>query len=82
MPKGGLAILATDRPRFDARRRSPAAGSVLALVLDEDTGSAIVGARVDLFWGRGKEAGQAAGVMKQKGRIWYLAPRQSQNQTR
>ncbi|MEF7614195.1 MltA domain-containing protein [Aquincola sp. MAHUQ-54] len=46
------------------------------LVMAQDTGSAIVGAvRADYFWGPGEMAEQQAGRMKQRLRMWVLAPR-------
>jgi len=46
------------------------------LVMAQDTGGAIRGAvRADFFWGSGPEAGEAAGRMKQPGRVWVLWPR-------
>jgi membrane-bound lytic murein transglycosylase A len=42
----------------------------------QDTGSAIRGGvRADYFWGFGSDAGEQAGRMKQKGRMWVLLPR-------
>jgi membrane-bound lytic murein transglycosylase A len=46
------------------------------LVLDQDTGGAIVGpARLDLFWGFGKDAARHAGVVRHPGKLLYLAPK-------
>ncbi len=46
------------------------------LVVAQDTGSAIVGAvRADYFVGRGPEAGDVAGRLKQGLRLWALWPR-------
>lgn len=46
------------------------------LMLAQDTGGAIRGAvRADFFWGFGNEAGEQAGKMKQKGRMWVLLPK-------
>lgn len=46
------------------------------LVVAQDTGTAIVGAvRADFFWGPGEQAEQQAGRMKQRLRMWALAPR-------
>jgi membrane-bound lytic murein transglycosylase A len=46
------------------------------LVVAQDTGSAIKGAvRADFFWGFGDDAGQSAGRMRQRGRMWILYPR-------
>ena len=48
------------------------------LVLAQDTGGAIKGGvRADFFWGFGDKAGQQAGRMKQKGRMWLILPRAS-----
>jgi len=46
------------------------------LVVAQDTGSAIRGVvRGDLFWGHGNKAGDKAGIMKQRGRLYLLLPR-------
>lgn len=46
------------------------------LMMAQDTGGAIRGAvRADFFWGFGKEAGELAGRMKQRGALWLLLPR-------
>ena len=46
------------------------------LMMAQDTGGAIRGGvRADFFWGFGAEAGEMAGKMKQKGRMWVLLPR-------
>lgn len=61
-PKGALALLT-----FDGQRR---------LVFDQDTGGAIKGGgRVDLFWGRGPQAGKEAGAIDRKATLLYLVPR-------
>lgn len=56
------------------------AGSELPLrrlMMGQDTGGAIRGAvRADFFYGFGKEAADSAGLMKQRGQIWVLLPRQ------
>ena len=42
----------------------------------QDTGGAIRGAvRADFFWGFGRDAGEAAGRMKQTGEMWILLPK-------
>jgi membrane-bound lytic murein transglycosylase A len=58
----------------------PANGRQLErLVLAQDTGSAIKSpVRADFFWGYGKEAGEKAGRMKQKARMWVLLPKAAQ----
>jgi len=46
------------------------------LTFAQDTGGAIIGAiRADLFWGFGSAAGEAAGRMREFGRMWVLLPR-------
>ncbi len=46
------------------------------LVMAQDTGGAIRGGvRADFFWGFGDAAGDLAGRMKQRGRLWVLLPR-------
>lgn len=46
------------------------------LVVDQDTGGAIRGpGRVDLFWGRGYEAGEVAGRLKGRGELYYFIPK-------
>lgn len=46
------------------------------LVIAQDTGSAIKSpVRADFFWGYGPEAGEKAGKMKQKARMWILLPK-------
>lgn len=79
-PKGALAYLEFEKPKFAAAGENlPVAWEKSArFVFDQDTGGAIRGPhRVDLFWGKGSEAKQAAGVMKGKGRLVYFVPRQA-----
>ncbi len=46
------------------------------LVVAQDTGSAIRGVvRGDFYWGHGIKAGDKAGIMKQRGRLYLLLPR-------
>ena len=46
------------------------------LMLAQDTGGAIKGhVRADVFWGRGDEAEQIAGAMKQPGELFVLVPK-------
>ena len=52
------------------------------LMLAQDTGGAIRGAvRADYFWGFGPQAGEMAGKMKQKLKIWLLLPKQPERLT-
>lgn len=67
-PLGAPVWLATTRPN------SPE--PLNRLMLAQDTGGAIRGnVRADFFWGFGDTAGQQAGAMKQRGRMWVLLPR-------
>jgi membrane-bound lytic murein transglycosylase A len=69
-PKGGLAFLETERP-VDAASAQMRPFS--RFVLDQDAGGAIrTSGRVDLYLGSGAYAANAAGRMKQPGRLWYL----------
>ena len=69
-PKGGLAFLETSRP-VDAT--TGAMRPFSRFVLDQDAGGAIrTSARVDVFFGSGPYAENAAGRMKQPGRLYYL----------
>jgi len=46
------------------------------IVIAQDTGSAIKGpVRADYFWGHGRPAGEKAGIMKQKGKLYMFLPR-------
>jgi membrane-bound lytic murein transglycosylase A len=77
-PKGVLAFLEFERPVFSSLQdESPREWKRSSrFVLDQDTGGAIRGPhRVDLFWGRGAEAKQAAGVMRNRGRLVYFVPK-------
>ncbi len=72
MPPGAIALIQLALPQ-----RSPTGAWVsrptTRLVLDQDTGGAIVGpGRVDLFVGSGAEAGELAGRINGPGRLFYL----------
>ncbi len=69
-PKGALAFVETERP-------VDAAGATMRpfsrFVLDQDAGGAIrTSARIDLYLGSGAYAENAAGRMRQPGRLFYL----------
>jgi membrane-bound lytic murein transglycosylase A len=69
-PKGALAFLETERP-LDAASATMRPFS--RFVLDQDAGGAIrTSARVDLYLGSGAYAENAAGRMRQPGRLYYL----------
>lgn len=77
-PKGALAYMDFEIPVFDNKYSliPKKWENTSRFVLDHDTGGAIKGPhRVDLFWGRGKEAERKAGVMKNPGTLYYLAPK-------
>lgn len=77
-PKGALAYLKFEKPVFDDDLSiEPAEWEKTSrFVLDQDTGGAISGPhRVDLFWGKGEEAERHAGVMKNRGELYYLVPK-------
>ncbi len=79
-PKGTLGFLDIDLPVFaDPVALDPSAWEAKPRwVFDQDTGGAIHGGgRIDLFMGKGVAAERAAGVMKRKGRLWYVAPKQA-----
>ena len=71
-PAGALAFLRSRQPVIKDGRVvnwKP----LHRFVLVQDKGSAIKGpGRVDLFWGDGREAGLAAGRMKQGGSLYFL----------
>jgi membrane-bound lytic murein transglycosylase A len=79
VPMGALVFLQTEQPRFDTvDEYEPASWQPLSrFVLAQDTGGGILGPRVDLYWGEGRDAERYAGVMKQAGRLFYLVPKQS-----
>jgi len=77
-PKGALCFLKGSRPQFasDADTQPKEWTPFSRFVFDQDTGGAIQGSgRLDLFVGRGKLAGREAGFHKQRGELYYLAPK-------
>jgi membrane-bound lytic murein transglycosylase A len=68
IPLGAPVFLATTQPN--------SAQPLNRLVMAQDSGGAIRGGvRADFFWGFGNEAGELAGRMKQRGRLWVLLPK-------
>ncbi len=72
-PRGALAFVRTRKPVIGP------GGDILSwvpfsrFVLNQDTGGAITGpGRVDLFFGRGREAEIAAGHLKEEGDLYFL----------
>ncbi len=77
-PKGAMAFLDIEEPRFENKTAEVPVDWVRVprLVFDQDTGGAIKGGdRVDLYFGKGDEAFQKAGVMKRMGKLYYLVPK-------
>ncbi len=69
-PKGALAFVEAERP-VDAT--GTAMRPFSRFVLDQDAGGAIrTSARVDVYFGNGAYAENAAGRMRQAGRLYYL----------
>lgn len=74
VPPGALLFLATTLPGTGNGPAEPFA----RVVVNQDTGAAIVGqVRADLFTGTGVAAGELAGRMRQRGRLWLLWPANS-----
>ncbi len=68
IPLGAPVFLATTQPNSPVPMNK--------LVMAQDTGGAIRGGvRADFFWGFGDAAGELAGRMKQRGRMWVLLPK-------
>ena len=72
-PPAGLAFIETQKPVLTPEGKVVAWEPCRRFVLNQDTGSAIIGpGRVDLFWGSGLEAENAAGHMKHQGKLFFL----------
>jgi membrane-bound lytic murein transglycosylase A len=68
IPQGVPVFLATTYPVSET--------PLQRLVMAQDTGGAIRNpVRADFFWGFGAEAGEQAGKMKQRGKMWLLLPK-------
>ena len=79
-PRAALGFLVTDLPAMGADGRTVAEAALTRFVLNQDKGGAIRGAgRADFFWGRGEEAAARAGVMKQRGRLFFLVPKAAES---
>ncbi len=75
-PRGALGYIDTEQPVLSEDGVPKEWKRVKRFVMNQDSGEAIRGpCRVDMFWGSGDEAGEVAGWMKQKGRLYFLAPR-------
>lgn len=68
LPLGAPVFLSTTMPL--------SSNPLQRLMMAQDTGGAIRGAvRADFFWGFGREPGELAGRMKQRGSLWLLLPK-------
>ncbi|MFN8392577.1 MAG: MltA domain-containing protein [Bdellovibrionota bacterium] len=76
-PKGAMGYLIFQKPHFSGGATDrPTFAPAGRFVFDQDVGSAIRGpGRIDLFWGRGDEAKQSAGVIHSHARLYYLLPK-------
>jgi membrane-bound lytic murein transglycosylase A len=72
LPPGAIAAIQLPLP-YPTAQGSWADQPTTRLVLDQDTGGAIIGpGRVDLFVGSGAAAGELAGRINTPGRLYYL----------
>ncbi len=77
-PKGALAFLVSRRPLLDAAGNLAGWLPFSRFVLNQDAGAAIRGpGRLDLYFGSGVGAGDAAGLMKTGGRLYFLLRKNS-----
>jgi membrane-bound lytic murein transglycosylase A len=75
-PPGALAYLVSRQPVVDENGKMIGKKLIQRFVFNQDTGAAMQGpGRADLFFGIGREAGMAAGMMKEEGRIFILQAR-------
>ena len=72
-PLSALAYIETQKPQLSDAGKIENWIPLSRFVLNHDTGSAIKGpGRVDLFWGSGQYAEQAAGHFKHTGALYFL----------
>lgn len=75
-PKGAAGLLVSRKPVFDKEGKVESWTPYMRIVFSHDAGGAIKGpGRVDLFCGTGADAERVAGSLKEKGRLYFLAPR-------
>jgi len=73
LPDGAIGYLVTRVPRVNENGEITSWKIFHRFVLPQDTGSAIKGTgRVDIFWGSDHRAEKIAGVMKEKGKLYFL----------
>jgi membrane-bound lytic murein transglycosylase A len=72
-PKGALAFIKLQKPRFDEQGNIVEWVPFARFVLSQDAGNAIRGSgRVDLFCGAGSEAERLAGSLKERGKLFLI----------
>ncbi len=73
LPAPAVGYLVSRRPLFDDRGVPERWAPLHRFVVGQDSGAAIQGpGRVDLFWGSGRYAEDAAGTMKESGSLYFL----------
>jgi membrane-bound lytic murein transglycosylase A len=73
LPVGAVAYIITQRPVINSDGVVTNWEPLQRFVLPQDSGAAIQGSgRADVFWGSGVYAETAAGLMKEKGRLFFL----------
>jgi membrane-bound lytic murein transglycosylase A len=77
LPMGAIGYLVSQRPVIDVAGTVTDWKPLRRFVLPQDTGEAIKGpGRADVFWGSGLYAETAAGLMKEKGSLYFLVKKQ------
>ena len=77
-PRGALALLTSRTPILDGAGNLAGWRPFSRFVLNQDAGAAIRGpTRLDLYFGSGALAGDAAGYMKSGGRLYFLLRKKS-----
>ena len=75
-PAGGLAFIKIRQPVLNENNEIVRWQPISRFVVDQDTGSAILGAgRGDLYFGTGQKAGAKAGHYHERGEVYYLIKR-------
>lgn len=79
-PRGALAFVRSRKPVIGSGSEIRSWVPFSRFVLNQDTGGAIKGAgRVDLFFGRGREAEIAAGHLQEDGELYFLVLKKEKN---
>ena len=75
-PKGAAGVLVSRKPVLNKEGQVEAWTPYTRIIFSHDAGGAIKGpGRVDLFCGTGDSAESVAGSLKERGRLYFLAPR-------